>query len=396
MASVLATIIPSKNPGVESVPGPVVVYPDSEITVGRAPKCTVSFPDIKYISHVHCIIRNKDGVIQMKSVSSNKTLLDSKPVQKDEWLRLKDGSSITLSLDPKIKLEVRIGSQAITSPGKKRKVSKKRAFAIAEITSYLLPELEYLVVPSSKHSRDISVTIGRAKDCDICLDNKKISSTHVKLIFSRIEGESIHWNLLVEAVSSQNKTYVGDQQVEETYIVDQLTAPLQVCLVFPQSEKPVEVLTITPLFNDESVISENESREPLTAAEMIQQEIEKEEKRQRKELRQLEKKNQVWEVEYQKEIQKLQDSEHSLTKEIEVLGNKINDKRNELIKMNSVVSEIEDKMNLKESHFKEEMNKMKSQHDNRLVDLTQQLNQTIAELQKLNDEKLKLQMNMNE
>ena len=392
MASVLATIIPAKNSQYEHFPGPVVVYPDSEITVGRGSKCTIPFPDIKHISNVHCLIQNKDGMIQIKSVSSNKTLVDGKAINKDEWVRLKDASSIILSQEPRVKLDVRIGNEAITSPGKKRKVSRKRIEAIAEITSRTHRELEYLVIPSSKHSRDISVTVGRAKDCNIHLDNKKISSTHVKLIFSRVEGESLHWDLLVEAVSAHNKTFIGDDRVEETVRIESISQPIDICLVFPRSERPVEVLTITPLFDQGA--SEEETSVPLTAADMIQQELVKEEKRQRKELRDLEKQSQEWKVEYNNEIQRMQDSEHSLMREMDVLNQKISVKRDDIMKLSGQVAEIEHDMQHKESGFRAQVDELKAEHESRLNDLTNALNQTATELQKLTDEKLKIQMNL--
>ena len=393
MANVLATIIVSRKSKIEQFPGPLVIEPDSEVTIGRSTSCSLSFPDFKHISHVHCHIRNKDGQVQLKSVSSNKTLLDSKPVNKDEWTKLRDGNTITLCADPKVRLDVRLGSGVRDSPVKKRKHTAKRSTAIAEITSLGNADLEYLVKPSSKHSRDVSVTIGRAKDCDVSIDDKKVSSTHVKLVFTRVEGESIHWDLQVEAVATRNKTYVGNELVEESKTIKSFSDPIDVCLVFPRGEKPVEVLTVSPLFV-EAEPSSQEEKAPLTAAEMIQQELEKAEKRQKKELRELEKQSKVWKVEYEKEIQKFQDVEHSLIRDTEVIEGHIRAKHGEISVLSAAVSQLESEMTDKQNSFKEQLSSAKSEHESRIVQYTAALSETVARLQKLMDEKLKIQMNM--
>ena len=281
MARVLATLITSKSSKIEIIPAPVIIQPDQEVVIGRSPKCDLVYADVKPVSHIHCYMRNHDRTIEIKDVSSNKTLVDGKPIPKQEWVALKDGAEVLLSQEPKVKFEVRIGPEPIMS--KKRKSSSKHGSeTIADITSTSRSKIEYSVVLPSPHSDEVSITIGRGKECNIRIDDKKISSVHCKLHFKRIEAESVHWSLEV-ASASKNKTYVGGQLVEESIRFETFADPVKIALVFPEKEKAVEVLTVEPLFNDSL-----SSPEPLTAAEMIQQELEKEEKRRKKELHQLE------------------------------------------------------------------------------------------------------------
>lgn len=386
MASVLATLITSKSSQLSEIPKPLVVNPDSDVSIGRGPKCSLQLPDVKSISQVHCYIRNRGGAVSLKSVSSNKTLLNGKPVPKDAWVPLRDGMAITLSQDPKIKLDVRVGPGA--AKHKKRKSSSlHRSSAIAEVVSSTRPDFEYFVVPSSSHSNDVSVTIGRAKDCDITIDNKKVSSTHCKLLFSRVEGESIHWRLTVEPVS-KNKSYLGDEHLEGSKIFESFSDPISLALVFPSSDSPVEVLTITPIVEPPS------EERALTATEMIEQELAKEEKRQKKELRQLEKESKGWEVQYKQEIEKNQDFEHQLLGEIELIQQKIKAKTSDNVSLNHEVQLEESAMARKDAAFKIEMDQLRLEHEQRLTESTALVNAVTSRFQRLTEEKLKIQMGL--
>ena len=392
MASVLATIITSRSSQLKHIPEPLIVHPNSEITVGRGPKCGLVYADVKSISQIHCHVRNRDGSVYIKSVSSNSTLVDGKPIPKDEWIELRDGNSVGLCADPKVKIEVRIGAEVLNSASRKNKQAlKNRGRAIAVITSRSDPKLEYLVLPPTNGGSDpISIAIGRSKGCHIFLDNKKISSVHCKLIFSRSPSG---WALKIEAESSKNKTYLGNDQIEESRKIDSLTEPFDLCFVFPARKKPEETLTVTPLAGEDDK-SEEEGEPVLTAAEMIQQELEKEAKRQKKEFRQLEKQSVVWESNYKLEIQKLQDLEHALTKEIELSEIKLRAKRGDISVVQVKVQKVEEEMNSRDLQCKAHMVTLKSDHEARFANLTNSLNETMSRLHRLNEEKLRIQMGL--
>ena len=384
MASNLATLISSRKCDIKHIPEPVIVYPGTEVSIGRSPKADLSFPDVKQISHVHCYVRNHAGTVELKSVSSNKTSVSGKPIAKEEWIRIRDGDSVCLSQEPLVKFEVRIGSE-VNVKGKRKSSSKRSGTVIAEITSPTRPGFEYLVVPSSKHASELSVTIGRSKDCDVFIDNKKISSTHCKLVFSKVGGESVHWNMLIECVS-RNKTYIGTVLIEEAKLIEHISEPVNICFVFPQGEKPVETFTITP------VIEESGSFEPVTASEMIKQELDKEQKRQRKELHHLEKRSKEWESQYRQGIEKLQDAEHELQIEIERMERSVKGKRSEIDALKEKVATEESHIKQKEETVNTQKESLRLEHNGKMMAATAELNGTIAKLQKLSDEKLQLQM----
>jgi hypothetical protein len=251
--------------------------------------------------------------------------------------------------------------------------------------------MENFVVPTGTQSLEVSATIGRAKECDIRIDDKRISSIHCKLIFKRVEGESVHWNLTVDSVS-KNKTYLGSHLVEDMQVIDPFTDPVKVALVFPLEGRPVDVLTIDPIVVEPSSPLSDEPI--LTAAEMIQQELAKEEKRRKRELHQLEKHGKQWEVKYKQDIEDLQSSEHSLMLEIENLGRLIKAKKEDNRGLSTQVDHLEAGMAAAESKFKEEMDVLRKEHEDKLAAYTAEVNEVNTRYQKLSDEKIKLQMGL--
>jgi predicted nucleic acid-binding Zn-ribbon protein len=161
-------------------------------------------------------------------------------------------------------------------------------------------------------------------------------------------------------------------------------------LIFPLSEHPVEVLTVTPI-----VEAPTEERS-LTAAEMIQLELEKEEKRQKKELRQLEKQSKEWESQYKQEIEKLQDSEHQLLSEIDQVQQKLKLKTVEIEALRRQVDSEESALARKDAEFKSEMEQLRGDHDRRLAEYTSEVNAVTLRFQKLTEEKLKIQMGLHQ
>jgi pSer/pThr/pTyr-binding forkhead associated (FHA) protein/uncharacterized protein YeeX (DUF496 family) len=388
MASVLATIVTSKSSQVTRIPNPLVIQPDAEISIGRGPKCDIVYGDAKSVSHVHCRIRNGSQGVQIKDVSSNKTWLDGKPLDKNTWVDVADGANVVLSHDPKVKFEVRVGSEAATSK-KRRTSSKPQSGSIAVIRSWKHSELEYCVIPEAFHSNEVSVRIGRAKNCEIRIDDKKVSSTHCKVTFHREEGESIHWSVKIESIS-KNKTYIGSELVEDRKHIESFVDAVKIALVFPIGEKPVDILTLEPVMVD----STPESDEPMTAAEMIQQELAKEEKRRKKDIYMLEKQSKEWEVKYKQEIERMQTLEHSLMIEIEQVEKRIASKRKDNETLSDIVQSIEKIMHAEDLKFKSDIETLKKDHERRLADYTAEVAQVSAMYQKLYDEKLKLQMGL--
>jgi pSer/pThr/pTyr-binding forkhead associated (FHA) protein len=387
MASVLASIITSKTSQVKHLPKPFIIKTAQEISIGRGAKCDIAYADVKAISNVHCLVRNLENHVQIKDVSSNRTILDGKPLVKNEWFPLKDGSQVVLSHDPRVKFEVRIGSDILTT--KKRKATfKPLPGSIAYITSSLRPEFQYSVVPDHSHAREVAVTVGRAKDCDVRVDDKKVSSVHCKFIFRRVEGESVHWSLEIESVS-KNKTFVEDMLVDSENRTESFMEPLKIALVFPLKDKPVEVLTIEPVLEELS-----EPSAGLTAADLIQQELEKEEKRKRKELHHLEKQSKEWQTRYKQDIESLQEKEHSILLEIESLNKQISIKQVDTKKLRGTVDSIESDMNESELRFKRELEFLKEEHERKLADYTSQVNGVTSKLQKMGDEKIRIQMGL--
>ena len=389
MASILATLITSKSSQIPNIPKPFVVEFGREISIGRGSKCDLVYADAKPVSHIHCHVRNQDRIVEIKDVSSNRTLVDGKPIPKQEWVALKDGSEVLLAHEPKVKFEVRIGSEPIYS-AKRKSSSKHRTGAIAEITSDIRQAFEFLVIPPHSHSDEASTTIGRSKECDVRLEDKKISSVHCKLHFKRAEGESVHWSLEVQS-TSKNKTYIGTNLVEDVLRIETFEDPIKISFIYPEKEKAVEILTISPIVND-SV----SSPELLTAADLIQQELEKEEKRRKKELHQLEKQGKEWQIRYKQDIDKLQETEHSVLLEIENLNKLISNKQKDLTKLRETVEAIESEMKRDDDEFKNDMTGIREEHEQKLSDYTSQVNGLTSKLQKLNEEKLKIQMGLSQ
>lgn len=381
MASSLATLITSKNSLINTFPEPLEIYPGHEISIGRASTCNLVFAEVRAVSHVHCYVRNSDRGVEIKSVSSNETLVDGNPIPKDLWIALYDGASILLSKQPKVKLSLKIGEVGKLADKKRRTEAKQRANAIAEITwaSRDTP-VKYFVSPSHHSSRDekIAVTIGRSKDCDIRLSDSKVSSAHCKLIFSRVEGESVYWSLDVESMS-RNKTYVGTESVDEgsPVRIDSFADPIRIHLVFPPHKNPVETITITPLI----ISSVPESTETTP-----------EEKRQKKEVRAFEKQSEQWQRTYNDEVRNLIELENRLMSEIDSIEFAIISKRADISRAQTDTDMIENNMKKKEEEFQAQMSGLRNDHTRKLSELTDSVNLVMTRLSQRTDEKLKLQL----
>jgi len=379
MASTLATLVTSKTSGINDIPGPITFDSGSQIVIGRGSTCDLAFPDIKSISHVHCYLRNTSGSIEIKCVSTNKTIVDGKQVAKDEWSSLADGSTILLSSDPKVKLELKIGETNRAAEKKRRNESKRRLNAIAEITAINNPNIKAYATPTSKHANDVTVTIGRAKDCDVMVDNKKISSVHCKLHFNRMEGESVRWSLTIVGGASKNKTYLDTELIDGEKLIASFSDPVKICLVFPSNEKPVETFIITP------IMGANDRESPDGAGA-------REEKRQKKEIREFEKQNIQGDKEYNEEIRKLIEEENKLLHEIGHLETVIAQKRLAVATARADVEKKESEMQKKQEEFESAMTQLQSEHSRKLNSLTDSLNEIVTRLSQFTDEKLKLQL----
>ena len=381
MASRLATLVISKNSTITTFPNPVEIDVGDEISIGRSNSCQMAFPDVRSISHVHCRVRNSSSGVEIKCVSSNETLVDGNVLPKDQWVTLRDGSVITLSKHPKVKLSLKIGDMSRSAEKKRRTEAKRRTNAIAEISSSS-PEnpLKYFVTPSDMHmsGENIAITIGRSKECTIRLSHSKISSVHCKLTFSRIEGESVHWTLTVENVS-RNKTYVGTVAVEEEtpFRIDSFTDPVSISLVFPPHKKPVDTIVVTPLII--SSVPESEETSP-------------EEKKQKKEVRALEKQSQQWQRTYNEEVKKLIEIENRLLSEIDTIEASIVSKKSDITHSQLELEKMENDMKRKDEEFANQMSLLRNDHSKKLTQLTDNLNSVMARLAQRTDEKLKLQL----
>ena len=381
MASSLATLVVSKNSDLNTFPPPLEIHAGSEVSVGRASSCDLVIPDVRALSHVHCHVRNSGHYVELKSVSSNETLVDGRTAPKDQWVRLHDGSSITLSKNPKVKLCLKIGEMSKSAEKKRRTEAKQRINAIAQVTSTLPgSSLKYFVAPQEGHSSadKVVVTIGRSKECNIRLGDSKISSVHCKLTFSRKEGESVHWSISVDT-ESRNKTYVGTHQVEEgsPYVVDSFTDPLAIHLVFPPHKNPVETLVVTPLI----IVSAPDSPESSP-----------EDKRQKKEARAFEKQSSQWQRTYKEEVRNMIELENRLMSEIDSLEIAIRNKQGDIVSAHQAVETKEKVMLKKEEEFVSQVNVMKEEHATKLTNLTESVNKIVARLAQLKEQKLELQL----
>jgi hypothetical protein len=275
---------------------------------------------------------------------------------------------------------LKIGDTSREADKKRHKESKNRMNAIAEISSVTNPQIKYYAAPTSKHSNDVTVTIGRSKDCDVIIDNKKISSVHCKLVFTRSEGESVAWNLVVESMSLKNKTYIGSELIETEKRLTQWSDQIKLCLVFPIDEKPVETLVITPILEND-----NNSSDEATN---------REEKRQKKEVREFEKKSQKWEKEYNEQVRQLIEHENRLLHEINHLDTVIAAKKLSVTAERSEVERKEQEMKMKGDEYNNAMIELQSQHAKKLHALTESLEAIVTKLAHLTDEKLKLQLDI--
>ncbi len=165
MSATIATLTVSSKSDLKHTPQPVIVSPEGEVTIGRGHKCDMAFCDMRSVSHHHCIVRNRDGVVELKPVGTNKTLVNGVVACNDEWHILRDGTTITVSTDPRIRVDL-----SICSTNRRDKISDKershmrrrRANAIAIISSSRRPSYEYIVSAEGEAAGKIEVSIGRA------------------------------------------------------------------------------------------------------------------------------------------------------------------------------------------------------------------------------------------
>jgi predicted component of type VI protein secretion system len=155
MTSSQVVLTTSRKSDLQRIPEPLIVQPDSEVSIGRGHKCDISFPDVRSVSHVHCLVRDKTGLVEIKPVGTNKTFLNDVHIVNDEWHLVRDGSTISLSSEPRIRISVSLADR-----GKSKKHHSqdrvRRSNAIAFITSSSRPSFEYAVSPDVAE-----VSIGR-------------------------------------------------------------------------------------------------------------------------------------------------------------------------------------------------------------------------------------------
>ena len=356
MASDLAMLTVSKSSSLNIIPDPIILHPNSVVTIGRGAKCDMCFPEVKSVSHVHCYVRSHDGVVQVKSVSSNKTMFDSIVLPNNEWHTVRGSGVLLLSSDSKIKIEIRVGDEALNHKKHKHKLHAKSG-GIAQVFGVKDPRVHAIVSP--KEDGIATLTVGRSKECEIVIDNKKISSLHCTLVVKKLDEI---FTLTVRPGESRNKTYLNGDQVEDSMTVE-LNKSVDVCLVFP-GDKAVETLRIVP--------SAKEDRE---------------EKRRKKELRTLEKDDKKWNQTYQEEVNQLVEKESVFLCEIELVELKLTQKKKQVETL---------KKNLAERKLNSDSSKLidiKKSHSENFEALTLSLAATVDKLNKLTQEKLDLLMN---
>ena len=203
------------------------------------------------------------------------------------------------------------------------------------------------------------------------LENKKISSQHCKIIFLTEEGQP-GYQLQISA-ESRNKTFIGDVEIQSSATIP-FSGPVDIAFVFPLSENPVEKLRISPL---------SESRE-----------LDPEDKRWKKEMRQLEKEDAKWNHSYGEDIKQLVEQEASLLKGIEQAERLLLHKQGEVGRLKSEIHRAETEMAMSEEKLKLDMEGLREDHKVAFAQLSAALTETIGRLGRLEEEKLKLQMNL--
>lgn len=210
------------------------------------------------------------------------------------------------------------------------------------------------------------------------IDHKKVSSYHCSLRFDKPADGSDRWNLTV-GNPSKNRVFVDDstEPVGPDLNFGHLTKPVSLSFIFPRNGHPIEELIISPPI--ETNIESSMSQSPTS----------REEKRLRRELRVLEKKNSEWEVSYNDETTKLMETENMLVQEIAQLERTIEMKKTSVVKLKNDITRIETEMTDKDKYLLDSLESLREGHLERQEELTRKLNSVMDRLVDLTSQKSK-------
>lgn len=57
------------------------------------------------------------------------------------------------------------------------------------------------------------ITIGRLKDCDVCIDDTLVSKEHFRIEIVELDGKADEVEFFIEDLASTNNTYVNDRKI---------------------------------------------------------------------------------------------------------------------------------------------------------------------------------------
>jgi uncharacterized protein YeeX (DUF496 family) len=178
---------------------------------------------------------------------------------------------------------------------------------------------------------------------------------------------------------SGNRVFVNDSSdpISDSLILPS-TSPINIYFVFPKNKKPVEVLTIRPA--------------PVSAEQRpVPQSPDREEKRARREIRTLEKRNSEWEKSYSDEIALLMETENSILREIASQEQSVQSKRKSVESLKALISTNESSLAEKDAILVSGLEKLKAEHLIRHAELTHRVNSAADRIATLTEEKSKLQ-----
>ncbi len=209
---------------------------------------------------------------------------------------------------------------------------------------------------------------------EIVIDHKKVSSFHCSLQFDKV-GE--YWNLTIDN-PSKNRVFVddSDELVDLRSVISPFEKPVALSFIFPKSEHPVDTLLVSPPRSITDTVE-------LSADSPIS----REEKRMKREMRVLDKKNSEWETSYNDETTKLMETENSLLREIAMLERSLETKKTSVAKLKNDIVRIESEMKEKDKFFAESMDELKQAHAERNIDFTQKVSDVVNRLGTLTAEK---------
>lgn len=212
------------------------------------------------------------------------------------------------------------------------------------------------------------VSIGRNPKCDIVVDNKKVSSHHCAIRFIQ-DTSTLSWSVQIEP-GTNNSTFVGPTRVTEPqpYPLSP-DHPVKLSLVFPEIEKAVETFVVS--------LVAPVRREPTD-------DLSPEEKRLKRELRDVERQTEQWEKSYNEESLKLMDAENALVREIVALEKSVGEKSAEVKLLKDTISRVECDMRLRENEFTANSTLIKDAHAKYYTLLTERLdaaNEKLANIQ---------------